>query len=187
MTLLDQTIAVLFRKSSSNSALADATFSVDRPMAEAAASEAAASESASEDANTTRVDDQPEVSQDIMAQQISSPWAELDLDTAIRLRWALRDIKGKRTKLTPVSPSDLKTLLKMGLIEVHHEAPLLTNEGHQALQYPARVESQSNDGFRLLSGCGHHRLSDLAPRSRFRADGRYQAAIRSIGLGTDIG
>jgi hypothetical protein len=68
-----------------------------------------------------------------MAAQTSSPWAELDLDTAIRLRWALRDIKGKRTKLTPVSPSDLKTLLEMGLIEMRDDAPLLTNEGHQAL------------------------------------------------------
>ena len=68
-----------------------------------------------------------------MAEQTSSPWAALDLDTAIRLRWALRDIKGKRTKLTPVSPSDLKTLLEMGLIEMRDDAPLLTNEGHQAL------------------------------------------------------
>jgi len=46
---------------------------------------------------------------------------------------ALRDIKGKRTKLTPVSPSDLKSLLEMGLIEMRDDAPLLTNEGHQAL------------------------------------------------------
>jgi len=46
---------------------------------------------------------------------------------------ALRDIKGKRTKLTPVSPSDLKTLIEMGLIEMRDDAPLLTNEGHQAL------------------------------------------------------
>ena len=38
--------------------------------------------------------------------------AGLDLDTAIRLRWALRDIKGKRTKLTPVSPDDLRALLE---------------------------------------------------------------------------
>lgn len=32
--------------------------------------------------------------------QSVSPLAGLDLDTAIRLRWALRDIKAKRTKLT---------------------------------------------------------------------------------------
>ena len=36
-------------------------------------------------------------------------------------------------KLTPVNPSHLKTLLEMGLIEMRDDAPLLTNEGHQAL------------------------------------------------------
>jgi hypothetical protein len=57
----------------------------------------------------------------------------LDLDTAIRLRWALRDIKAKRTKLTPVSPSDLKTLIDMGLTEMRDDAPLLTSQGYQAV------------------------------------------------------
>ena len=57
----------------------------------------------------------------------------IGLDTAIRLRWALRDIKAKRTKLTPVSPSDLKTLFEMGLVEMRDDAPMLTNEGHQAI------------------------------------------------------
>ena len=47
-----------------------------------------------------------------IANQPLSPLAGLDLDSAIRLRWALRDIKAKRTKLTPVSPSDLKTLIE---------------------------------------------------------------------------
>jgi hypothetical protein len=64
---------------------------------------------------------------------IISPLAGLDLDTAIRLRWVLRDIKAKRTKLTPVSPSDLRTLIEMGLVELRDDAPMLTNEGHQAL------------------------------------------------------
>jgi hypothetical protein len=45
----------------------------------------------------------------------------------------LRDIKAKRTKLTPVSPSDLKTLIEMSLVELRDDAPMLTNEGHQAL------------------------------------------------------
>ena len=57
----------------------------------------------------------------------------IGLDTAIRLRWALRDIKAKRTKLTPVSPGDWETLLAMGLVEMRDHAPLLTNKGHQAL------------------------------------------------------
>ena len=61
------------------------------------------------------------------------PLSSLDLDTAICLRWALRDIKAKRTNLTPVSPSDLKTLIEMGLVEIREDAPMLSNEAHQAL------------------------------------------------------
>jgi hypothetical protein len=60
-------------------------------------------------------------------------FAGLDLDRAIRLRWALRDIKAKRTKLSPVGPDDIQTLIEMGLIEMRDEAPLLTNEGERAL------------------------------------------------------
>ena len=67
------------------------------------------------------------------ASQPILPLSSLDLDTAIRLRWALRDIKAKRTKLTPVSPSDLKTLIEMGLVEIREDAPMLSNEAHQAL------------------------------------------------------
>jgi len=134
MTLLDEKITALFRRGSPIFNSAESTASVDRPIAEKAASEAVVSEPAGEEANATRVDDQPtSASQGTMAEQTSSPWAALDLDTAIRLRWALRDIKAKRTKLTPVSPSDLKTLLEMGLVEMRDDAPLLTNEGHQAI------------------------------------------------------
>ena len=67
------------------------------------------------------------------ANQPILPLSSLDLDTAIRLRWALRDIKAKRTKLTPVSQSDLKTLIEMGLVEIREDAPMLSNEAHQAL------------------------------------------------------
>jgi len=134
MTLLDEKIAALFRKSSPISAGAEPPPSVDRPIADKAASEAVVSEPAGEEANATRVDDQPtSASQGTMAEQTSSPWAALDLDMAIRLRWALRDIKAKRTKLTPVSPGDLKTLIEMGLIEMCDDATMLTNEGHHAL------------------------------------------------------
>jgi hypothetical protein len=62
-----------------------------------------------------------------------APLAGLDLDTAIRLRWALRDIKAKRTKLTPVGQRDLETLIEMSLVEVRDDALMLTNNGHQAL------------------------------------------------------
>jgi len=136
MTLLDEKIAALFRKSSPISAGAEPTPSVDRPIAEKPASEAVVSEPAGEEANATWVDDQPtSASQGTMAEQTSSPWAALDLDTAIRLRWALRDIKAKRTKLTPVSPSDLKTLLEMDLVKMRDDAPVLTNAAHQALDW----------------------------------------------------
>jgi hypothetical protein len=59
----------------------------------------------------------------------------LNLDTAIRLRWALRDIKAKRTKFTPVSEDDLMALIELGLIEMRDEEPMLTDEGHRALDW----------------------------------------------------
>jgi len=68
-----------------------------------------------------------------MTDQPDSPMTGLSLDTAIQLRWTLRDIKGKRTKLSPVSPDDLRTLLEMGLVEMRDEVPELTDEGHRAL------------------------------------------------------
>ena len=134
MTLLDEKIAALFRKSSPISADAELAPSVDRPVAEEAASEVVVSEPAAEEGSETRLTTNPRrLLRATMAEQTSSPWAGLDLDTAIRLRWALRDIKAKRTKLTPVSPGDLKTLIEMGLVEMRDDAPLLTNEGHQAI------------------------------------------------------
>ena len=57
----------------------------------------------------------------------------LNLDTAIRLRWALRDIKAKRTKMSPISQNDLLALIELGLIEMRDDVPQLTNEGHRAL------------------------------------------------------
>jgi hypothetical protein len=57
---------------------------------------------------------------------------ENEATTANQAR-SLRDIKAKRTKLTPVSQVIFKTLIEMGLVEMDDEAPRLTNEGHQAL------------------------------------------------------
>ena len=68
-------------------------------------------------------------------QQPKSLLARLDLDTAIRLRWVLRDIKAKRTKFMPVNADDLRTLIEMGLIEMRDEVPVLTNEGERALDW----------------------------------------------------
>ena len=62
-----------------------------------------------------------------------SPLASLDSETAIRLRWALRDIRGKRTKLSPLNSDDLRTLVKMALLEIRDNVPVLTSKGHWAL------------------------------------------------------
>ena len=133
MTSLDEKIAALFRKGSPVSAGEEMAPSVDRPVAEEAASEVVVSEPTAEE-GTENVDDRPpSTSQGAMAEQTNSPWAGLGLDTAIRLLWALRDIKARRTRLTPVSPGDLETLIEMGLVEMRDDAPLLTNAAHQAL------------------------------------------------------
>jgi hypothetical protein len=55
--------------------------------------------------------------------------ASLGLDNAIRLRWALRDIRGKRLKLSPVDPNDLRTLIDMGYVELRNDAPVVTGAG----------------------------------------------------------
>jgi hypothetical protein len=68
-----------------------------------------------------------------MRAQARSPLAELDLDTAIRLRWVMRDIRSRRTKLSPVSDNDLKTLMDLGLVEMRAELPSLTTLGVLAL------------------------------------------------------
>ena len=133
MTSLDEKIAALFRKGSPVSDDEELAPSVDRPVAEEAASEVVVSEPAA-DEGTENVDDRPSsTSQGTMAEQTSSPWAGLDLDTAIRLRWALRDIKAKRTRLMPVNPGDLETLIEMGLVGMRDVSPLLNNAAHQAL------------------------------------------------------
>ncbi|WP_347337016.1 hypothetical protein [Bradyrhizobium retamae] len=78
----------------------------------------------------------PEAERENQVTQPLSPLARLDLDTAIRLRWALRDIKAKRTKLTPVRQSDLVMLIEMGLVEIRDDTHVVvTNEGRQALDH----------------------------------------------------
>jgi hypothetical protein len=114
---LDDKIAALFSEGSP--ILADAEPlpppSVDQAITDEAVPEASAMETDGRYAT--------------MSEQPSSPLAGLDIDAAIRLRWALRDIKAKRTKLSPISPDDLKRLTELGLVEMHDEALMLTNEG----------------------------------------------------------
>jgi hypothetical protein len=62
-----------------------------------------------------------------------NPFADLTLERAIALRWTLRDIKAKRTKLSPVGESDLRALMELGLVEMRDDDPVLTNAGHAVL------------------------------------------------------
>jgi hypothetical protein len=62
-----------------------------------------------------------------------TPFAHLGLERAIALRWALRDIKAKRLKLSPVGAGDLIILTELGLIEVRDDVPVLTHAGHYVL------------------------------------------------------
>jgi len=79
------------------------------------------------------VGEPPRGSENAMPEQATSVLAGLNLDTAIRLRWALRDVKAKRTKLSPLSPNDLAALIELGFVEMRDGAPILTHEGDRAL------------------------------------------------------
>jgi hypothetical protein len=70
-----------------------------------------------------------------MADQPRSVLDGLNLDTAIRLRWALRDIKARRTKFSRISQNDLTALIELGLIEMRDDVPHLTDEGHRAIDW----------------------------------------------------
>jgi hypothetical protein len=59
----------------------------------------------------------------------NNPFAEFDLEQAIGLRWTLRDIRGRRWKLSPVDRGHLKTLVEMGYVEMQDGEPTLTNAG----------------------------------------------------------
>jgi hypothetical protein len=62
-----------------------------------------------------------------------NPLSAFSVERAIALRWTLRDIKAKRMKLSPVSESDLRALMDLGLVEMRDDEPVLTNSGHAAL------------------------------------------------------
>jgi hypothetical protein len=62
------------------------------------------------------------------------PLANFDLEKAIALRWALRDILGNRLKLSPVKDDDLRTLIDLGLVEIRDDSPVVTPAGLVALE-----------------------------------------------------
>ena len=67
------------------------------------------------------------------AQQAKLLLSELDLGTAIHLRWVMRDIRSRRTKLAPVSAKDLAALVDLGFVELREDLPRLTGLGILAL------------------------------------------------------
>jgi hypothetical protein len=71
----------------------------------------------------------PEPALLIAIRQTDYRTAQGDRERAIALRWALRDILGKRLKLSPVSRDDLQTLISFGLIEMQNDSPTLTQAG----------------------------------------------------------
>jgi hypothetical protein len=70
---------------------------------------------------------------EMAAEQAKSTLAGLNTDTAIRLRWAMRDIKAKRTKLSPVGPDHLAALIDLGFVEMREQTPVLTTVGLMVL------------------------------------------------------
>jgi hypothetical protein len=61
------------------------------------------------------------------------PLAQFSLEQAIALRWAMRDIKSKRLKLSPVAERDMQMLVELGLVELLDAGPMLTAAGHSVL------------------------------------------------------
>jgi hypothetical protein len=62
------------------------------------------------------------------------PLSNFDLEKAIALRWALRDIVAKRLKLAPLKEDDLQTLIDLGFVEMRDGAPVVTQSGLAALE-----------------------------------------------------
>lgn len=59
--------------------------------------------------------------------------SELDLESAIRLRWVMRDIRADRMAMSPASESDLAALAELGLVEIRGDLPYLTASGVREL------------------------------------------------------
>ena len=68
-----------------------------------------------------------------IAEHARAVLAAQSLDTAIRLRWTIRDIKAGRTKLSPIDPNDLAALIDLGFVEMRDGTPMLTRTGNLAI------------------------------------------------------
>jgi hypothetical protein len=62
------------------------------------------------------------------------PLAHFELEKAIALRWAMRDILARRLKLTPLKDDELQTLLELGFVEMQDGLPVVTQAGLEALE-----------------------------------------------------
>ena len=54
----------------------------------------------------------------------------VDPRRATDLIWTLRDIKAKRTLLSP-DPDHLRELIELGLVEMRDDVPAITSTGHR--------------------------------------------------------
>lgn len=63
-----------------------------------------------------------------------NPFADLPLEQAIHLRWAMRDIRARRLALSPVNDDDLRLLTERGLVELTDGGPALTQAGLDTLE-----------------------------------------------------
>jgi hypothetical protein len=62
----------------------------------------------------------------------NDPFHDFGVQEAIDLRWALRDIRAKRSKLTR-STRPIGETKSMGLVEMRDDEPVLTNAGVDAI------------------------------------------------------
>jgi hypothetical protein len=82
------------------------------------------------DLSAAAIDSAPSMGDAVTQEPKAKPLlAELELDTAIRLRWLLRDIRANRTAMSPTIQNDLDTLVKAGLVEMRGKLPALTHLG----------------------------------------------------------
>jgi hypothetical protein len=61
---------------------------------------------------------------------------DLPVDTAIRLRWVLRDIRAGRTKLLGPTRDDLRLLAQRGFISVENDRIILTDAAESVIGSP---------------------------------------------------
>jgi hypothetical protein len=65
---------------------------------------------------------------------MAKSFENLESERAIALRWALRDIRGDRLKLSPVKEADLQSLIDLGFVEMKDDSPVVTEAGLAALE-----------------------------------------------------